>query len=103
MTKFFMKWWLDSASAPATPQKVMELSLKLLEAVKAELSAGRFTEWGQFSNGNDGYAIIDGSEEDLFATMLKYSPFVAYEVFPVLSVEQTMEAVKKAAAAMQGK
>ena len=105
MTKFFIKWWVDSASAkiPDTPQKLMELSLKMLEAVKADLSAGKMTEWGTFGNGRDGYIIIDGSEEDLYVTMLKYFPVVAYTVSPVLNVDQQMEAVKKAAAAMQGK
>ena len=101
MTKFFMKWWVDSASAPDTPQKVMELSLKFLEAVKADLSASKYTEWGQFSNGIEGYAISELSESEIFATMLKYSPVVAYTLVPVLSVEQTMEVVKQAAAAMQ--
>jgi hypothetical protein len=88
MTKFFIKWWVDSAKIPDAPQKVMELSLKMLEAVKAEMSAGKITEWGSFSNGRDGYIIIDGSEEDLNATMLKYVPVIWFDVFPVLSVDQ---------------
>ena len=102
MTKFFMKWWVDSSKLPATPQEGAKLRLKMLEMVKAELSAGRLIEWGQFSNGKDGYAITEASEEDVFATMLKWMPVIAYKVFPVLSVDQSMEAVKKAAAAMQG-
>jgi len=103
VTKFFMKWWVDSAKIPDTPQEGMKLRLKMLEAVKAELSAGRFTEWGQFSNDGEGYAITEASEEDLFATMLKYRPVIAYKVFPVLNADQSIEATKKAATAMQGK
>ena len=101
MTKFFIKWWANSARIPDTPEEAMKLRLKMLEAVKAELSAGRFTEWGSFSNGIEGYAITEASEVDLYATMLKYTPVIAYKVFPVLNADQQMEAVKKAAAAMQ--
>jgi hypothetical protein len=101
MTKFFIKWWLDTAKFPDTPQDVMKLRVKLHEAVKAELSAGRFTEWGQFGNGREGYAISDASAEDIYAALLKYTPVIAWKVFPVLNVDQSMEAAKKAAAAMQ--
>ena len=100
MTKFFMKWWVD-AKIPDTPQEGIKRMLKMLEMTKAELSAGRLTEWGQFSNGREGYAITEASAEDLCATMLKYRPVIAYKVFPVLDADQSMEAAKKAAAAMQ--
>ena len=98
MTRFFIKWWADSARIPEAPQEATKLKLKVLEAVKAELSAGRFTEWGSFGNGLEGYAITEASEVDLYATMSKYTPVVAYKVFPVLNVDQQMEGVKKAAA-----
>jgi hypothetical protein len=100
MTKFFIKWWVDSAKLSDTPQ-LKEHWVKMLEAVKAELSAGKLTEWGQFSNGREGYAITEASAEDLCATMLKYAPVIVYNVVPVLDVDQSMEVVKKAAAATQ--
>ena len=101
MTKFFIKWWVESAKLPDTPQETVKLRLKMLEMVKAELSAGRFTEWGEIGNGIVGYAITEASAEDLCATMLKYAPVIVYNVVPVLDVDQSMEVVKKAAAATQ--
>jgi hypothetical protein len=101
MTKFFIKWWVDPLKRSNTPQEVANLTLKMLEMVKAGMSAGTFTEWGQFGNGIEGYAIKEASAEDVYATMLKYAPVIAYKVFPVLDADQSMEAVKKAAAAMQ--
>ena len=68
MTKFFMKWWADPLKTPNTPEETVKLRLKISEMVKAELSAGRITEWGQFGNGIEGYAITEASEEDLYAT-----------------------------------
>ncbi len=103
MTKFFMKWWVDPLKTPNTPEETVKLRLKISEMVKAELSAGRITEWGQFSNGTEGYAITEASEEDLYATMLTVMPVIAYTLVPVLDADQSMEAAKKAAAAMQGK
>ena len=101
MTKFFIKWWVESAKLPDTPQETVKLRLKMLEMVKAELSAGRVTEWGEIGNGIEGYAITEASEVDLFAIMLKGTPFVTYKEFPVLNADQSIEATKKAAAAMQ--
>ena len=101
MTKFFIKWWVDSLKTPNTPEETMKLILPMLEMVKAELSAGNWTDWGQFSNGREGYAISELSESEIFACMFKFVPVIQHEVFPVLSVDQSMEAVKQAA--MQGK
>jgi hypothetical protein len=105
MTKFFIKWWVDSAIAasvyPDRLQEAAKLNLKMLEMTKADLSAGMITEWGTSCSGMEGYAITEASEEDLSAYMLKYAPVIAYKVFPILNVDQSMEVAKKAAAAMQ--
>ena len=101
MTKFFMKWRIGQTRVPDAPQETVKLKLKMLEAIKAELSAGTFTEWGSFGNGIEGYAITEASEEDFYATLIRWMPVVAFEVFALLSVDQSMEATKKAAAAMQ--
>ena len=101
MTRFFIKWWVNSAKIPDTPQEVVKLMSRLLEMIKADLSAGKYTDWGQFSNGREGYAISELSESEIFAILLTRMPAIEFEVFPILSVDQSMEAGKKAAAAMQ--
>jgi hypothetical protein len=94
MTKFFIKWWVDTAKIPDTPQETGKFYWPMFEMIKADLSAGKFTDWGQFSNGREGYAISELSESEIFAGMLKWTPVVQFEVLPVLSIEQTMEARK---------
>jgi hypothetical protein len=101
MTKFFLKWWVDRSRMPASPQEAVGSLLKMCEAVKAELSSGKLTEWESFGNGKDGYCIIDGTQQDVVSTMLKYVPNVAYELHPVLSVDDAIAALEKAAKAMQ--
>jgi hypothetical protein len=102
MTKFFIKWWVNVQKLPNTPQEAGKLHLAMLEMVKADMRDGRMIDWGQFSNGANGYCIGDLSEQDLFGIMLKYMPVIGFDVFPVLSVDQSIEEIKKAAAAMQG-
>jgi len=41
------------------------------------------------------------SEQEIFGKMLKYAPVIGFELSPVLSVDQTIDEIKKAAAAMQ--
>jgi hypothetical protein len=102
MTKFFIKWWVNPVKTPNTPEETGKLYLPMLEMVKADLSAGKYTDWGQFSNGREGYAISELSESEIFASMLKWILVISFDVFPVLSAEQSMEAIKQAAAAMKG-
>jgi len=56
---------------------------------------------GQLGNGQDGYAISELSEEALFVCMVQWMPFITFEVFPVVSADQSMEALDKAVAALQ--
>ena len=102
MTKFFMKWWVNVELLPKTPQEVGKLNLAMLEMVKADMTADpRLIDWGQFGNGACGYSIAEMSEQELFGKMLKYMPIIGFELSPVLSVDQTIDEIKKAAAAMQ--
>jgi len=103
MTKFFIKWWVDPLKTPNTREDTGKLFLSMLEPVKADLSAGKLIDWGQFTNGREGYAISELSESDLFAVMQKWMSVIAFDVLPVLSVEQSKEAVKQLAAAMQAR
>jgi hypothetical protein len=100
MTRFFVKWWADLSRTPASPQEAAKFRFKMLEMVRADLSTGKITEWGSFSNGRDGYLIIDGTEQDVFSTMFKWMPTIMYEVYPVLSADDYIASVKGAVEAM---
>jgi hypothetical protein len=87
---------MDFSKLPDEPIEAAKLMLVALERVKAELNAGTFAEWGTLSNGKDGYVISKKSEEDIFATMPRGVPFVKYKIFPLLAVDQSIEALQKA-------
>ena len=101
MPKFFTKWKMNQSTCPATPEERAKVYQSLLAMVKADMNAGRITDWGVFAGGNEGYSISELSEADLFTAQLKYDPYVIFEVSPVLSTDQVMESMMKAAAAAQ--
>jgi len=101
MTKFFVKWRVDLSRSALSPKEAVQLGLKLGDAVKAEMSSGKVTEWGSFCNGKDGYCIIEGTEQDVVSTMYKYISNVSYEVYPVHGVDDSIAAMKEALGAMQ--
>jgi len=85
---------------PASPQEAVKRRLMLMDMVKADLSSGKLKEWGTF-NGKDGYSIIEGTEQDVISGLLKFMPHVLYEVYPILSADDYIAAVKETAEAMQ--
>ena len=104
MPKFFIKWQLDSTKIPANPEERVKGWLSMLEMTRANMTAGVTKDWGCFAGGNGGYSIGEApSETELFTNLLRWMPHVQFEVTPVLTVDQTIEAIKKAAAAAQAK
>ena len=43
-----------------------------------------------------GYMIIEGTQEEIMTELLKYTPFVLFNVKPVVNVDKAIEAVKAA-------
>jgi hypothetical protein len=71
----------------------------LLEWVRAELKAGMFGDWGSCCDAGSGYCIADGDEVSLQYQILKHQPFIIFSIKPVLSVDLTIESIKRAVAA----
>jgi hypothetical protein len=103
MSKFYIKWWKNQQTIPTNPEEQAKLWMTLLEWVKAEKKAGLFTDWGSCCDSGSGYCIVEGDEASLQSQLLKYQPFIIFSVKPVLSVDQTIESIKRAVAAAKGK
>jgi hypothetical protein len=98
MTKFCILWQKNLSLLPEDPVKLTQLYISQLEMVKAELKSGKITDWGQFCNGANGYAIAEGNEADIFPALMKWMPYIEFDVKPVLNADQTLEAIKKVVA-----
>jgi len=98
--KFYVKWLMDPTKIPANPEEMVKGWLLMAEMVKADMKAGEIKDFGVAAGGSGGYAIREeASEADLFTALLKWMPSVQFEVTPVLTMNQTVESIKKAAAA----
>ncbi len=71
----------------------------MLDMVKSGLKTGALTDWGVCNDLSAGYALSELSEQDLYEAMLKWMPYVEFDVKPVLDVDQTIESIKKLVAA----
>ena len=101
MPKFFMKWQIDTTKTPVNPEERMKLWLSMLEMVKADLEAGVIKDWGICGDASCGYAFSELSAEDLYTALLKWMPYINFDIKPVLNVNQTIESIKKSAAQMK--
>jgi hypothetical protein len=102
MPRFHITWEMNMLDNPKTPEERAKLWLTLLEMVKADLKAGFLKDWGMAAGGLKGYGVWDGvSEAELFLNLLKWTTYVSFKVAPVLTVDQTIESIRKAVAAAQ--
>ena len=99
MSKSWVRWQLNPQFTPVDPVERVKLWLSMLDMVKADLKTGAFTDWGVCYDGSAGYALSELGEQDLYEAMLKWMPYVEFDVKPVLDVDQTIESIQKLVAA----
>jgi len=100
VAKFYVKWWLEPNRIPTDAEQIVKSWLTMSELVKTDMKAGWVKDWGCAAGGDWGYSVNEApSETELFTRLLKWIPYCHFEVTPVLTIDQTMESIKKAAAA----
>jgi hypothetical protein len=97
MAKFLTLWEIDTTKLPGKPEEQMSLYTKLMNMLKEDLEsrAAHKMDWGEFANVNEGYSIYEGTEQEIALSVMKYSPYIKFKVYPVLSYEQVLENMKK--------
>jgi len=103
MPKSWIRWQLNPQYIPTDPEEKTKLWMSMLERVKADLKAGVMTDWGNCGDGSGGYGLSELSVTDLFAYLSAWMPFVEFDVKSVLTADQSIEGLKKAAAAAKAK
>jgi hypothetical protein len=97
MAKFLTLWEFDTTKLPEKPEEQMALYTKLMDMLKEDLESrtAHKIDWGQSLDGNEGYSISEGTEQEIALSIMKYSPYLKFKVYPVLSYEQVLENMKK--------
>jgi len=94
MAKFLLLWELDRARMPVDPKERLAGRTMLLNMVKEDIESGRLTDWGAFPGELAGYAIMEGTDQEVLIGTGKYDPYIKFKTHPVLSVNQALESVK---------
>jgi hypothetical protein len=98
MPKFLIKWKVNPQMMPASPEERMKLLQSMSEMVKAEVNSGEIMDWGEYCDGSGGYALSEGNEADLYASLIKWWPYVDFDAKSVLTIDQVIESTNKAVA-----
>ncbi len=104
MPKFFMKWKVNPEMMPKDPEACMNLLQQMNEAVKVLVNSGMILDWGEYCDGSGGYTICEtGDMTELYASIVKYWPYVDFDAKPVLTIDQVIESTNRIAAAIKSK
>jgi|SRR5450759_1881124 hypothetical protein len=97
MAKFLTLWELDTTKLPEKPEEQLALYIEQLNMIKEEFKKKNphMLDWGLFAGRNQGYSVCEGTEQEIDFALLKYGPYVKFKVYPLLSVDQELENLKK--------
>lgn len=64
--------------------------------IKEDLTKGVLKDFGMSVNGSMGYAISELPEKELYASLMRFQPYVDYEIHPILLVDDLINILEKA-------
>ena len=94
MGRYLVLWEADDAKIPLDPKVRRESWLAGCEMVRQDFKNGLKKDWGYFIGQPKGFAIHEGTEEEVGEALLKYMPYFRFQVFPIRTLDQLVEAVK---------
>lgn len=97
VTRFYVTWKIDPLFTPRTPEDRRELWLSMLEMVKQDLESGHLIGWGVCRDRYEGYAFAETDEQTIQASMLKWLPYISFDIRAVNSVDRAIASVKMTA------
>jgi hypothetical protein len=92
--KYLIFWEVDSARVPTDAKERGTAWLAMVEMVKAAMKEGLTKDWGAYTGELNGYVIDEGTEVAIMTELMRYTPYVKFQVRPVASVAQVEEAIK---------
>lgn len=95
MSRYLHLWEIDNSKLPEKLEERGLIIAKWLEMVKKDLKNGLLTDWGQFPGGDSGYAIGEGTELDEFENTRKYTPYIKFQIIPILSIKEVANAMMR--------
>lgn len=94
MTKFLTLWETDTTRIPDSPKEQIQYYTMLVNMIKEDLKTGKTLDFGLFAGRLGGYVIREGTEQEIHAEIIKYSPYTTFKTYPVLSITHLEEILK---------
>ena len=91
MAKYLLLWQTDVSQWPTDVKERATLAVKFNEMVKQNIKDGKTTDWGVFVEGNKGYSVVEGSGREVYEELQKYRPYMDFELYQVLSIDEHAE------------
>jgi hypothetical protein len=92
MAKYLIIWEIDTIRLPESPEERIRQYTVMVNVVKEDLKRGKTLDWGMFAGGElGGYAICEGTEQEITIENWKYLPYITFKTYPILSVNQVAE------------
>jgi hypothetical protein len=96
MAKYLIIWEIDTTRIPESPEEQIRQNTMLVNTVKEDLKRGKTLDWGMFAGGElGGYAICDGTEQEITMENWKYIPHIKFKTYPILSVNAVAEMISR--------
>ena len=86
MGKVLLLWELDRTRVPVDPKERLTAWTMMVNMVKNDLRSGGLKEWGMFTGEMAGYAIREGTDEEIAVATGRYGPYVKFNAHSILSV-----------------
>jgi hypothetical protein len=68
----------------------------MMQMVKEDLVKGVHKDFGMAVNGEMGFVITELPEKELWANIMRFQPYIDFEVYPLLSADDVIGILQKA-------
>jgi len=92
--KKLILWEMNSTLMPTDPGERIKLVNTMLEMVKKDVDSGEI-EWGGSPSAKRGYVVSEQDEKVIYSRAMMFSPYATFEVIPIISVDEAIDAVKQ--------
>lgn len=94
MGKVLLLWELDRTRVAVDPKERITAWTMMMNMIKNDLRSGGLKDWGMFTGELAGYAIREGTDEEIAIATGRYEPYAKFKAYSILSVSQTEEVLK---------
>ncbi len=103
MMKWYIQWKMTPQYWSLPDADRLKHAIRILGMTEADMKAGLIKEWGITTDTGGGFTICEADVTALYEALIKYRPYVTFEVTPVIPFDQHSTTLRKMAAALQSK